>query len=73
MSGGRRTCGTVGELQLIELVEQGAVVVDSRTAGSFGGCTLPGSIKIAHTEILDRKDEFEPGRLTIRLRDGVNA
>ncbi len=33
---------TVGELELVELVEQGAVVVDCRTSGSFGGRTIPG-------------------------------
>jgi rhodanese-related sulfurtransferase len=56
---------TVGELELVELVEQGAVVIDSPTAGSFGGRTIPGSVNIPHTEILERKDELDPGRVSI--------
>ena len=31
---------TVRELELVELLEQGAVAVDCRTSGSFGGKTI---------------------------------
>jgi rhodanese-related sulfurtransferase len=61
---------TVGELELVELVEQGAMVIDSRTAGSFGGRTIPGSVNIPHTEILERKDELDPERVSILFCNG---
>lgn len=61
---------TVGELELIELVEQGAVVVDCRTAGSFGGRTIPGSVNIPHTEMLDRRDELERDKVAILFCNG---
>lgn len=61
---------TVGELELGEMVEQGAVVVDCRTAGSFGGRTIPGSLNIPHDEIVDRRDELDPGRVSILFCNG---
>lgn len=51
---------TVGELELTELVEQGALLVDSRTAGSFGGRTIPSSVNIPHDAVLDRRVELHP-------------
>ena len=61
---------TVGELELTEMVEQGAVVVDCRTRGSFGGRTIPGSVHIPHDEIVDRRDELDPGRVSILFCNG---
>lgn len=61
---------TVGELELAELVEQGALVVDCRTVGSFGGRTIPGSVHIPHDEIVDRRDELDPGRVSILFCNG---
>ncbi|WP_217899404.1 rhodanese-like domain-containing protein [Blastococcus mobilis] len=61
---------TVGELELAELVEQGGVVVDCRTAGSFGGRTIPGSVNIPHDEIVDRKDDLDPERTSILFCNG---
>jgi rhodanese-related sulfurtransferase len=61
---------TVGELELVQLVEQGAVVVDSRTAGSFGGRTIPGSVNIPHTEILERSSQLDRDRLAILFCNG---
>jgi rhodanese-related sulfurtransferase len=65
-----RDVRTVGELELVQLVEQGAVVIDSRTAGSFGGRTIPGSINIPHTEALERKGELGPGQVAILFCNG---
>jgi hypothetical protein len=45
---------TVGELELVEMVQQGAVVLDCRTAGSFGGCTISDSVNIPHDEMVER-------------------
>jgi rhodanese-related sulfurtransferase len=61
---------TVGELELLELVAQGAVLVDSRTAGSFGGRTIPGSVNIPHDEVADRIGEFDRDRVSILFCNG---
>ena len=61
---------TLGELELVELVERGAVVIDCRTAGSFGGRTIPGSVNIPHTQILDRRSEVDPARVSILFCNG---
>ena len=56
---------TVGELELIELLAQGARLVDSRTAGSFGGRTIPGAVNLPHDETVQRQFELS--------RDGLNV
>lgn len=56
---------TVGELELLELLDAGALLVDSRTSGSFGGRTLPGAVNIPHDQTLERRSEL--------TRDGVNV
>ena len=61
---------TVGELELSELVEQGALLVDSRTAGSFGGRTIPSSVNIPHDAVLDRRVELDPSRVSILFCNG---
>ena len=61
---------TVGELELVEMVEQGALVVDCRTAGSFGGRTIPDSRHLPHDQVLQRRDELDPGRISILFCNG---
>jgi rhodanese-related sulfurtransferase len=61
---------TVGELELIELVDQGAVLIDCRTAGSFGGRTIPDSVLLPHDQVLERRTELDPGRLSILFCNG---
>jgi rhodanese-related sulfurtransferase len=61
---------TVGELELVELIDQGAVLVDCRTRGSFGGRTLPGSALLPHDEIVDRRGELDPDGLSILFCNG---
>lgn len=61
---------TVGELELTELVEQGAAVVDCRTAGSFGGRTIPGAVNVPHTEMVERRSELDPDRISILFCNG---
>ena len=41
-----------------------------RTVGSFGGRTIPGSVHIPHDEIVDRRDELDPGRVSILFCNG---
>lgn len=56
---------TVGELELLALADQGALLVDSRTVGSFGGRTLPGAVNIAHDQTVARQSELD--------RDGTSV
>ena len=52
---------TLGELEVIALVGEGATLVDSRTPGSFGGRTLPGSVLLPHDVIVERLGELPDG------------
>lgn len=61
---------TLGELELADLVGQGAVLVDCRTAGSFGGWTIPGSVLLPHDEVIERIAELDPNRLSILFCNG---
>ena len=61
---------TVGELELVELAGQGAALIDCRTAGSFGGRTIPDSVLLPHDQVLERRDELDPGRLSILFCNG---
>lgn len=61
---------TVGELELIEAVNNGAVLVDSRLPDSRAGVTIPGAINIPHDQILDSKDRLDPSRLTVLFCNG---
>jgi len=51
----------VGELELIALVEAGALLVDTRVPDSRSGVTLVGAINIPHDEISDRRSELGSG------------
>jgi len=61
---------TVGEIELVEMLGQGAQIIDSRTAGSFGGQTITGSLNIPHDEMLDRKDELDRELVSILFCNG---
>ena len=61
---------TVGELELVDLVEAGAVLVDSRTSGSFGGRTIPGAVNIPHDQMLARRHELDRDRTSVLFCNG---
>lgn len=61
---------TVGELELLELVDGGAVLIDCRTRGSFGGRTIPGSVLLPHDEIVDRRAELDQDKVSILFCNG---
>ena len=61
---------TVGELELVELVNEGAVLIDCRTAGSYGGRTIPGALRIPHDDIVNRQAELDRERLSILFCNG---
>jgi rhodanese-related sulfurtransferase len=50
---------TVGELELVTLVDGGALLIDSRVPDSRSGVTLPGAVSIPHDEAADRREEFD--------------
>ena len=61
---------TVGELELLELLEQGAMLVDSRVPGSFGGVTIPGAVNIPHDQTVPRRGELDPEQLVVLFCNG---
>ncbi|MBA2323212.1 MAG: rhodanese-like domain-containing protein [Pseudonocardiales bacterium] len=61
---------TIGELELIELAAQAALVIDCRTAGSFGGRTIPGSVHIPHDELVARQGELADAPVSILFCNG---
>ncbi len=61
---------TVGELEIADLVRDGAQLVDTRVPDSRSGLTLPGAINIPHDQILVRKDELDAGRTHILFCNG---
>lgn len=61
---------TVGELELLALVEQGAMLVDSRTDGSFGGRTLPGAVNVPHDQTVTRQGELDPAGMSVLFCNG---
>lgn len=61
---------TVGELEVLELLEQGAVLVDSRVAGSSRGVTLPGARSLPHDQAVRRRGELDPSGVSILFCNG---
>ena len=61
---------TVGELELIRLVEKGAAVIDTRVGGSRAGVTLPNSASIPHDQIRDRMAELDQDNISILFCNG---
>lgn len=61
---------TVGELEVIEHLEAGLPVVDSRFAHQHQALTLPGAASLPHDEAVDRRDELDPGTPSILFCNG---
>jgi rhodanese-related sulfurtransferase len=61
---------TVGELELTELVSNGAALIDTRVEGSVGGSTIPGAVNIPHDDISRRADELDRGNVSIMFCNG---
>lgn len=51
---------TIGELELIEHIERGLPVIDTRLAHFHREATIPGARGIPHDEILDHLGELDP-------------
>lgn len=61
---------TVGELELIESLRGGALLVDTRMPDSRGGLTIPGAVSIPHDEIAHRSSELDPSRVNVLFCNG---
>ncbi len=51
---------TVGELEVIEHIENGLPLVDTRLPHFFAEATLPTAVNIPHTELAERLGELDP-------------
>ncbi len=61
---------TVGELELAELTEQGAVLVDSRVPDSRSGVSIPGAVNHPHDRVDDWWGELDPDRVHVLFCNG---
>lgn len=61
---------TVGELELTELVESGAALVDSRVPGSTGGMTILGAVSIPHDQAAARIGDLDTRQVSILFCNG---
>lgn len=61
---------TVGEVELMELVKQGATVIDARSPGTTGDRTIPGSRRIPHDQVTEQHDDLDPERISILFCNG---
>ena len=61
---------TVGELEVAELVRDGAQLVDTRVPDSRSGLTLPGAVNIPHDQVLSRRDELSEERVHVLFCNG---
>lgn len=61
---------TVGELEVVEHLEAGRPVVDSRTADLYATATLPGAYNVPHGQAVDRVGELDPDTPTVFFCNG---
>lgn len=61
---------TIGEVELMELAQAGATLIDCRSPGTTGGHTIPASVKIPYDQVTERRDDLEPGSLSILFCNG---
>ena len=61
---------TVGELELIRLVGEGAALIDTRVAGSRSGVTLPDAVSIPHDQIAERIAELDENKISVLFCNG---
>lgn len=61
---------TVGELEVIDLVTRGALLVDTRVGDSRSGTTLPGATHLPHDHIADRRSELDESTTSILFCNG---
>lgn len=61
---------TVGELEVLEHIEAGGRLVDTRLGEYLAGGTLPTAVHIPHVDIVARAGEIDPAQPTIFFCNG---
>lgn len=64
---------TVDEMQVYEFQQKGLQIIDARKTHFYEELTIPGSINIPHTEIVDRMDELDRSRPAIFFCNGLQC
>ena len=62
--------GTVGELEVMEHLDRGLSLIDSRPADAYGSLTIPGARNVPHDETAERIGELDPAQPTIFFCNG---
>ena len=61
---------TVGELEVADLVQSGAQLIDTRVPDPRSGSSLPGAVNIPHDQVVDRREELDLDRVHILFCNG---
>jgi rhodanese-related sulfurtransferase len=61
---------TIGELELVDHLERGLPVIDTRLEHFHRDGTVPGAQSISHEQIIDRLDELDPETPTVFFCNG---
>jgi len=61
---------TVGELEVMEHLDRGLSLIDSRPAEAYGSSTIPGARNIPHDETVERISQLDPAQPTIFFCNG---
>lgn len=61
---------TVGELEVMEHLDLGLPLIDTRPAEAFNAATIPGARNIPHGETVQRLGELDPGQPSIFFCNG---
>jgi rhodanese-related sulfurtransferase len=61
---------TIGELELVDHIERGLPVIDTRQPAFDRDPTIPGARRIPHEQILERLGELDPGTPTVFFCNG---
>ena len=55
---------------MLDLIQHGAALIDSRTSGSKNGVTLPGARSIPHDQAVQRRGELGSSTVSILFCNG---
>lgn len=61
---------TVGELEVADLVKEGARLIDTRVPDSRSGVTIAGAVNVPHDQVLTHRDDLDPARISILFCNG---
>lgn len=61
---------TVGELEVMEHLDLGLALIDTRPAAAYDSATISGARNVPHAETVQRMGELDPGRPTVFFCNG---